>query len=207
LERDHLILEIGDDGAIAAEEELVIRAYALGCKKIPGRVGWEAKILNPQFQLIACPTIVKDYGIQGPTSEPVVTVEGSEIHYVNWEVTLPTDLPINEEFKMKVTYATERGAASHELWTRDNYSYSVRRLPIADLIVEVRPKPDASFVLLNAKVIHAHDSMDVPDTTPQAGRITVTPKDRGYVYHVKYPMLGTRFQFWWEIGKRPQDVR
>jgi hypothetical protein len=199
LELVRVVMKIGRAGEVSVGEQLTFRAFADGFKHVSQKVVWEAPVKQSATVFVSkCPETVQ-HEIVGPTYN-VVESDGPKRRYsVEWDCTLGRDLPVGESLEMFFAYSTEAGATPHETGQTDYYQYSVLRVPTARLIIEVRPEPDAGFILTKGHAT-AKTSEDDTINKKEASRVEVRADDGGYSYDVAYPLLSTNLRFCWEIA-------
>jgi hypothetical protein len=200
LELVHIVVEIDQVGAVNVEEQFSYHSYAPGFRYLAPGVAWEAPIdtSTAEYRVVVGSERVPYYNISKPTLTEEV-VDGKRMHFAKWSLELPTDLPVNSDLRMQLKYTTKAGAVKSAMGSRDSYSYRVKHIPTASLVVEVRPKVGVSFRLFDPKV-KATTSDDKRINDAEANRVTVDAPS-GYRYSVKYPLQGTEFEFSWRLER------
>ena len=192
-------MKIGRHGEVSVGEQLTFRAFADGFKHVSQKLVWEAPVKpNANVFVGKCPEMVQPE-IVGPRYDVVEPDAPKRRYSVEWECTLRPDLPVGESFQIVFAYSTEAGATPYEIGNTDYYQYSVLRVPTARLIIEVRPEPDAGFILTEGHAT-AKTSEDETINEKEASRVDVRADDGGYVYDVAYPLLSTNLRFCWKIA-------
>jgi hypothetical protein len=128
------------------------------------------------------------------------------MNFVEWSVDVPTRLAVGEILEYGTRYKTAAHATKSAIGELDYFQYDIRRTPTAELIFEIRPSPDADFTFADPEV-KALTSEDDSVNIAEADRVAVLPYGRGIRYHVSYPLLGTRFKFYWTIRAARTPVK
>jgi hypothetical protein len=202
LERVHIVMVIGRDGSVSVREDFRFRAFAAGFRSVSQEVSWEAPVRQgATLNVVYCPG---DYSESGPAfSGPELNSQGKNSYSVKWAVTLTSDLPIGEHVDLQVAYETEAAATQWRIGETDFFEYRIKRVPTALLIFEVRPAPDAEFLLIDGNVT-ANTSEDDRINRNEAERVRINAHRKGgYIYTAEYPLFSTDLFFRWEIAPIP----
>jgi hypothetical protein len=202
LEKAEIKLTIGADGAVSAHEKFHFHAFAEGLRKIPQSVFFAVPYAS--YEPVKFTQLPK--GIREPKAPGFVRMsekpeDAGSPHILEWDnIIFQSELPTGSDVKFELNYKTEAEAYDVGPGDDNDYAYNVNLVPTELLIVHIAPAPSAPFVLVEltkGPTIVVEASEEERINIREAQRVRCTPEDGGLRFEVRYPLLNSRFKFYW----------
>lgn len=218
LEEGQIAITVRSDGSVSVTERFRYRVYAKGFGWHRQRETWRAQVLanTADFKIVQWPGKFEMPNPEGPFLDDKddledLKSEGDE-HSIRWELVFGEDLPIGGVFEYQVSYETESAACRYLVGQEECYYYYFTDCPAASLDFSIQAAPDAPFRIVKREVYGPKDAAEEAKkpvrvrasnngvvNSEQASLVETSPIHKGCVFHVKYPLVGSKYWFYWRI--------
>jgi hypothetical protein len=184
-------------GSVAYDGRFILRAYGrLPTARIPQDDFWDAEVSDCALTIEELPEYCGATTILGPN-------EADEAKTVHWDLAFAAPLKLHDRCVFRVRFRGAAGAIRIGIGESDYYSYDLERFPVKALTVNVTLE-DASAIALREAWVEVDASLEKRVNEAEMMRVSrnVATLLSGYQYVVRFPLIGAKYKFGWQTGRR-----
>jgi len=185
------------NGSVTYDGRFVMRAYGrLPTARIPQDDFWDAEVSDCELTIEELPEYCGATTILGPS-------EANDAKAVHWDLAFAAPLKLHDRCAFRVQFRVAAGALRIGIGESDYYSYDLERFPVKTLALSVTLE-DASAIALREAWVEVDASLEKRVNEAEMMRVSrnVTTRLSGYQYVVRFPLIGAKYKFGWQMGKR-----
>ena len=184
-------------GSTEYDGRFVMTAYGREpSARIPQDDFWDAEISDAQLIIEELPEYCGAATILGPREENAAKA-------VHWDLAFAAPLKLHDRCVFRVRYKVAAGSMKIGIGESDYYSYDLERFPVKSLIVAIKFTETAAVALREATV-EVEASLEKRVNELEMTRVSrnIISIPSGYQYAVHFPLIGAKYKFVWQTGKR-----
>ena len=185
------------NGSVRYDGRFVLGAYGrLPTARIPQDDFWEAEVSDCELTIEELPEYCGATTILGPSA-------ADDAKAVHWDLAFAAPLKLHDRCVFRVQFRVAAGGMRIGIGDSDYYSYDLERFPVKTLTLNVT-LDDASAVALREAWVEVDASLEKRVNEAEMARVSrnVTSLPCGYQYIVRFPLIGAKYKFGWQMGKR-----
>jgi hypothetical protein len=120
---------------------------------------------------------------------------------VHWDLAFAAPLKLNDTCVFRVKYRTAAGTMKVEPEAKEFFGYQTEKFPANEISVKVRLLATDTIALREPTIV-VEASPEERANIRESERVsrTIQPLSDGYHYHMRYPLMASKYKFSWEVG-------